>query len=363
VTGQAPNKIANPNLGWEQAETIDLGLDAGFIQNRFNLTFDYYVKNTRQLLLDIPISQTTGQGTAKVNIGEVQNKGVEIELNTKNLVGAFQWNSSFNFSHNENMVKKLGPNNAPIQVNGGFNEAHGLITVGQPMNVIWTIRQTGVLSQADIDSGYPVLPGSQAGDPKYADVGGPNGVPDGQITASGGLPGQDDRQIIGNPAPKYTWGFTNTFKYKGFDLTVFLQGQHGGLIYSMLGRALGRVSQGYQDNALGFYRDRWRSPSDPGNGTMHRTTTNITNVLKNTDWLYSSDYFRVRNITLGYNLGSLINNKKIFTGARVYMTAENWFGMDKYKGGFNPEAANTGGEDYGGFPLSKSIIFGLNLTF
>jgi TonB-dependent starch-binding outer membrane protein SusC len=122
-----------------------------------------------------------------------------------------------------------------------------------------------------------------------------------------------------------------------------------------------RTGQGYVDNALGFYRDRWRSPENPGEGKRGKAYSTFGRI-KNTDWLYRSDYIRVRNITLGYNLGNVLKNSLV-QGARVYVTAENFFGKDWYLGGFNPEALNTNGEDYGAFPLSKSLVLGLNFTF
>ena len=196
------------------------------------------------------------------------------------------------------------------------------------------------------------------GDPKYFDANG-----DGIIDAN-------DRVIVGHPTPNYVWGVTNTFRYKGFDLSVLVQGQWGGSIYSLWGRALNRTGQGYTDNALGYYRDRWRSPEDPGAGKVGKAYSTFGRI-KNTDWLYPSDYWRIRDITLGYNLGQLFKTKAI-QSARVYITAENYFGHDKYLGGFNPEATNTNlsgstdfpeSGDYGGLPLPKSLIVGLNFTF
>ena len=142
---------------------------------------------------------------------------------------------------------------------------------------------------------------------------------------------------------------------------MLLQGQWGGEIYSLFGRALDRPGQGIVENTLGLHRDRWRSPEDPGAGLRGKANSSF-GFLKSDAWLYPSDYWRVRNITLGYDLGQLINNNLV-QGARIYVSAENWFGDDKYEGGFNPEAINTGGDDYGAFPLAKSMTVGLNLTF
>jgi hypothetical protein len=171
----------------------------------------------------------------------------------------------------------------------------------------------------------------------------------------------DDRVLSGHPHPDYVWGISNTLTWKGFDLNILIQGQWGGVIYSTFGRAMDRTGQGYNDNTLGFYRDRWRSPEDPGAGQRGKAYSSFGRI-KNTDWLYSNDYWRIRNITLGYDLGRHVNND-VFSTLRIYATAENYFGGDKYDGGFNPEAVNNEGDDYGAFPLAKSIIFGLNVTF
>jgi hypothetical protein len=224
------------------------------------------------------------------------------------------------------------------------------------MYSIFVIRQNGILSQADIDNGAALYNNQTAGDPRYEDANG-----DGKIDPN-------DRVVVGQPNPKYTWGITNNFKYKGFDLSFLVQGQNGGKIYSLFGRAIDRTSVGYQENALGHARDRWRSEEDPGNGVKGKATARF-GFIKNTDWLYSSDYYRVRNITLGYDLGRIVS-KSVMQGARVYVTAENFFGKDKYYGGYNPDAVNTdnggsftSGVDYGGLPLAKSLILGLNVTF
>lgn len=352
--GLAPLNYPNPDLSWETSETIDVGLDAGILENRINASFDYYTKNNSDLLLEIPVPTSSGFSTAFTNIGEVLNKGWEAELHTNNLTGAFQWSTDINISHNTNEVKKLGPGNTPILTNGGFDIEHSIIMVGQPINTLYLVRQIGVLSPADIAAGYPMYNTEEAGDPKYLDAGGPNGVPDGVIDAN-------DRVLLGSPNPKYTWGVNNTFTFKGFDLNVLVQGQNGGYIYSMFGRAMDRTGQGVPDNTLGKYRDRWRSPEDPGNGELHKMASTFGRI-KNTDWLYPNDYWRVRNITLGYNLAGVFKSTAI-SSARVYFTAENWFGDDQYAGGFNPEAVNTNGEDYGSFPLAKSLIIGVNVTF
>src|SRR5690606_41905207 len=219
----------------------------------------------------------------------------------------------------------------------------------------------GILSAEDIANGAALYGNQVEGDPRYVDQLTVDTNGDGIPDAADGVISPDDRVIVGHPNPDYLWGITNTIRYKGFDVSFSMQGQSGGRVYSMFGRAVDRTGQGYVDNALGFYRDRWRSPEDPGAGERGKSYSSFGRI-KNTDWFYSSDYWRVRNITLGYNLGPLLSKTPI-SAARIYFTAENWFGDDKYLGGFNPEASNTNGLDYGAFPLSKTLIIGLNITF
>ena len=353
ASGQVPNpsNFPNPDLGWEESETINVGLDLGLFNHRIFMSADYYTKRNTDLLLLIPVPTASGYTAAFTNIGAVLNKGWELELTTRNFIGKpFTWTTSFNLSHNTNEVERLGPNNTPIYQNGGFDIDHSVLQVGEPMYSLFLVKEDGLLTTADIAAGYPRFGNQEAGDPKYIDANG-----DKKIDAN-------DRVLIGGPNPKYVWGVTNTFSFKGFDLNILIQGQSGGYIYSMFGRAVDRTGQGYMDNALASYANRWRSPADDGKPGLTQKAHSTFGRIKNTDWLYSSDYWRIRNITLGYDLGRLLKGK-VLSGARIYVTAENMFGKDKYDGGWNPEAVNTTGEDYGSFPLSKGLVAGLNLTF
>lgn len=358
ATGQAPSASTNPDITWEESKTFDTGFDIAFLKNRITGSFDIYSKLNYNLLLNVPIPETTGFATSLSNVGKVRNRGWEVEISSRNMVNKFQWTTSFNLSHNSNKVLALGSGQSQILIPSAFDISHSILKIGEQMNSIYVVKQIGILSKEDVANKVPMY-GSQAeGDPKYFDANG-----DKVIDAN-------DRVIVGHPNPSYVWGVTNSFKFKGFDLSILVQGQSGGSIYSLLGRALSRTGQGFTDNYLGYGRDRWRSAENPGAGRVGKAYSTFGRI-KNTDWLYSSDYWRVRNITLGYDLGKLMNSK-IISGARVYVTAENWFGKDKYDGGFNPEATNTDvsgssaypeAGDYGGLPLAKSLIFGLNLTF
>ncbi|WP_215225051.1 SusC/RagA family TonB-linked outer membrane protein [Echinicola shivajiensis] len=349
VNGLIPGNFPNNQLGWEESEMLNIGLDLGVLENRIYASFDYYTKKNTNLLLNIPVPSATGFSSALTNIGEVMNKGWEFELSTRNLTGEFTWSTNFNLSHNTNEVRQLGPENTPI-LGGSFDINHNITMVGEPMYSLYLVQNIGILTQEEIDNGAALYGNQQEGDPQYFDANG-DGVID-----------PDDRILSGHPNPDYVWGITNTFSYKGFDLNILVQGQWGGLIYSTFGRAMDRPGMGFVENTLGRHRNRWRSPENPGDGQTGKAVSSFGRI-KNTDWLYPSDYWRIRNITLGYDLGRLVKNKNFLTGARIYTTAENFFGGDKYTGGFNPEAVNNNGDDYGAFPLSRSVVFGVNLKF
>lgn len=356
--GQAPSALVNPDIKWEQSQTFDGGIDIGLFNNRITASFDYYNKLNTQLLLFVPIPEATGFSSLFTNAGSSRNIGQELEITSRNTVHKVQWTTSITVSHNTNKVVSLYGNQNQIIIPNSFDVTDNILRVGQPMNSIYVVKQIGILTQADINNKVALYgTGETVGDPKYQDLNG-----DGVITEA-------DKQIVGHPSPDYIWGMTNTVHYKAFDISVLIQGQNGGSVYSLLGRAITRTGQGFTDNAPEFYVNRWKSPDDVGAGRVSKAYSTF-GFVANTDWLYSSDYYRIRDITVGYNLKSLIKSKAI-SSARFYVTAENFFGHDKYYGGLNPDAANTAISsnvypepgDYGGLPLAKSLIFGLNVTF
>lgn len=351
--GQGVNSISNPSLHWEQSKSIDFGLDFSVIQNRISGTFEVYRKNNSDLLLRLPIPAASGFTSYLTNVGEVQNQGWEFELNTVNVkTDNFEWRTSANISHNENKVLALGPDQTKIEISNAFDGGVPFIKleVGKPMYTIFALQQNGVVTQADIDKGGTTLGGNKLvlGDPRYIDQNG-----DAKINS-------EDRVDVGNPTPKYTWGITNNFKYKDFDLSVLVQGQNGGTVYGLTGRAIDRTGMGSVENSLDV------NPAVRGNW---KTSFGY---QANTDWLYSSDYVSIRSISIGYNLREAVKSLTRIDNARLYVTGENWFYWNKYKVGFNPEAVNTSGSsnndfavpvDYGGAPLAKSIVLGLNINF
>jgi hypothetical protein len=183
------------------------------------------------------------------------------------------------------------------------------------------------------------------GDIKYRDVNG-----DGKITA-------EDRTIMGNPQPKFIFGFTNNFRYKGFDLNVLVNAQQGGDLYSVIGRSIDRPGMGYLYNHSSNWNNRWKSEASPGDG-MTPSINATTGAYFDSRWLYSSDYIRVKNITLGYTLPK----QRFYSGARVYLALENAYIWHNYTGGFSPEALQTGGFDNGSYPQARTYTFGFNLS-
>ncbi|MEO6733468.1 MAG: TonB-dependent receptor [Ferruginibacter sp.] len=360
VIGQAPNVLANPDLKWEKSQTYDIGIDFGILGNRITASFDYYNKLNTDLLLNVQVPAVTGFSNYLNNIGSVRNIGQEFELTSRNIVGKFQWNTSLNLTHNTNKIEALAPGQTQIIIPNGFTVSDQILRVGSPLNSIYVLKVTGFLTAADIARNVARYGVETPGDFKFEDING-----DGLITEA-------DKQIVGHPNPDWTYGITNTFRYSGFDLTILVQGQSGGSIYSQLGRALTRPGQGRADNHPASFVNRWYSESNQGQGRFGKAyATYNSPITAATDWLYPSDYIRVRNITLGYNLKTIMK-KNYVQGARIYFTLENFFGHDKYTNGLNPEAANTAvssngsfpeAGDYGGMPLAKSLIFGLNITF
>ena len=359
VIGQAPNRVANPDLRWEKSTTTGVGLDFGILKNRITGSFDYYNRLTSDLLLNVSIPVVTGFQVYLSNAGSVRNKGYELELSSRNLTGKFKWTTTFQGSYNANKVVSLANGQSQLLLPSVYTAVgNTILKVGEPLNSIYVIKKIGHLSQQDIDNKVARYGAQTVGDAKYEDLD-KNGIID-----------ANDRQIVGHPNPDYTWGITNTFNYKGFDLRVLVQGQNGGSIFSLLGRAISQTGLGYIYNMTGDYRNRWRSPENQGDGVRGKAYSTFGSIV-NTDWVYSSDYFRVRNITLGYNLKQVINMRSL-ASARVFLSAENYLGRDKYYGGANPESANTDlsgngnypqSGDYGGLPLPKTLTFGLNISF
>lgn len=362
LTGAVPANIANPDLKWETSNTYDLGFDLSLLKNRLSVTFDVYEKRSSDLLMNLPVLAASGFTSALQNVGSVKARGVELGINSVNIrTSDFQWTSNFNIAFNSNKVTSLGPNQNSIEISSAYSGSNSpyLLQVGSPMYSFYVTKVAGILTQEDIDNpDVAKTSGSKVGDIKYYDRNN-----DGKITA-------DDRVVYGHPNPDFTWGFSNTFSYLGFELNINAYGQHGGSILSYLGRAID-FSGSNAANVVGSWRDRWTAENQNYDATRGRlaSTASVPHVTSN--WVYSSDFWRIQNITLRYNFNRIIN-EGLLKNAKVYLGLENYFGKDKYYGGANPEAQNTNNSgnssyavpgDYGSLPINKTISLGFELTF
>lgn len=355
VNGLAPATLANSRLGWEKNQQFDLGIDVGLFNNRIYLIADYYHRITKDLLLSVNVPSLTGFTTAYKNIGKMENKGWEFAINTRNTTKGIVWNTTANLSFNRNKVLALGPTGDPIRTTSGSISEINITQIGAPIGSFYGYKQIGIFqNQADLDA-HPHDVTSRPGDVKYADIDG-----DGKITAN-------DRTIIGNNQPDFIYGLTNTLSYKGFDLSINIQGVQGAKALN-LGRRFFDNVEGNQ-NQLTTVLGRWRSESDPGDGKTPRAnarTTGINNVVSSR-WVEDASYLRIQNISLGYKLPTELINKAKIQQARIYVSAQNLYTWTKYLN-YNPEVSNyegplSAGIDYGTYPLARTITVGINVGF
>ena len=354
VQGIYTNTFPDKNLKWEKTGQTNFGVDASFFNQRINAALDIYYSKTKDLLLNVPIPALTGFTSTLTNIGELENRGIELSVSTKNLKGAFTWNTDFNISANRNKVIKLGPNNAPILLT--VNDAISKTEVGQPIgNYFGYVFDGVIMSQEDLDNNaYPVWPGSEPGDPKVRDVN-----KDGKINA-------DDRTILGNYQPDFTWGMTNTFGYKGFELSVMLNGVQGSEIMNQQARFL--KSFNGDRNAYKYVTNYWKSESDPGNGKINkpRVIQNTVQAQSSSYWVEDGSFVRIKNIRLGYNVPTDFAKKIKISGAKIYVNMENVHVFSDYSN-YDPEGSTYQagvllGFDYGAYPNPFVATAGISIN-
>ena len=351
--GYVISSIANSKLRWEKSDSYNLGFDLGILRDRISMSADVYYKKTTDLLLKAPVSLVTGFSTMYSNVGSVDNKGFELQLNSANLVGQFKWNTTANVSVNRNKITALSGDNADIK----FGQGNTVIQrVGSPINSYYLLEATGVLRDADFDisadrktftAKVPIYQGQKPGDTKYKDANA-----DGKIDAN-------DYIVAGNYQAKFEFGLTNTFAYKKWDLTVLVQGRVGGDLLSIGSRGWNRATGDPRYN----YMDSWLkkaywSEEEPGDGVVPAFFSVVTSQY-DTNWLYDASYIRLKNIAIGYN----VPVKKVIKSLRLYASCDNVYMWDSYYPGYSPEAATQDNSDWGSYPQARTISFGLNATF
>ncbi|MCD8193032.1 MAG: SusC/RagA family TonB-linked outer membrane protein [Tannerellaceae bacterium] len=352
--GKGLSNIGNNQLTWEETKEWDLGIEAGFLNDRIFLTYDYYQKNTEGLLYQIDLPYSTGFENIKANIGKFKAWGHEIGLVSRNMVGNFKWKTNLNMTFSRNKVLALGPNNASI---GGVDNAEdwNKLEVGQPIGIIVGYVFDGVyMTQAEFDS-QPKHATSEVGSARMKDTNG-----DGVIDIY-------DRVKIADPNPDMIFGITNDFEWKNFDLSIFMQGQIGGDIVAGIYENSWNLDGVFNVDKEVQYR--WRSEENPGNGKIPRTLGKTTELFRlyHSGMVYKATYLSIRNITLGYSVPLKAN--KYVSRLRPYFSIQNLHTF-KYYPGMNPEASSSSGLNWKGLgidrtntPVPRTFTIGCNITF
>ena len=345
-----PGRLGNANLTWETSNQFDAGIEFGFFRNRLTAEIDFYDKrsaqNNRGFIFNLPIPFTSGYGSYITNLGEIQNTGIEFSLNSTNIAGRdFRWSTSFNFAYNKNKVLKIDGDQATLSFNDG--RYMNALIVGQPIGVHYGPRYAGV--------------DPQNGDPLYYEQDGKTTTND--YNAAGAF-------VVGDPNAKYFGGLTNTFSYKGIELSVLLQGVFD---YDIVNGAGGFMSSAadWFDNQTRDQMKRWQKPNDVTNVPQARLNRfgDFASPGISTQYMEDGSYVRLKNVTLAYNLPNSVLSKLRLSSARIYFTGVNLATFTNYTG-WDPEVntdyragnINQGGDFYAA-PQIKSIVFGLNIGF
>lgn len=347
LPGQAPAQLANPDLSWETTQQIDFGLDFGILKNRINGEIDYYEKNTTGLLLNVNVPGTTGFATQLKNVGSLTNKGFEFVLNTDNLVGQFKWKTSFNASTNANKITNLQGQ----VIEGGLSNMSRAVE-GQPLGVFYTVEYAGV-------------------DPKNGDALFYKNTPnaDGSLNReTTNVYSQAQRTVIGSPLPKWIGGITNTFSYKGIELSVFFNGVFGNKLNFY---GVGRFSSAngrFEDNQTVNQLAAW-TPENPNTKVPQARLFFNNGAQASSRFIEDGSFVRLRNVTLAYNLPKSLLSKVKISNVRLYVTGQNLLTFTKYSG-WDPEVnaddivSNIAlGYDFYTTPQAKTIMGGLNISF
>lgn len=337
--GIYPSNIPNPNLKWESTTQMNIGLDLGLFDNKIVLSADFYNKQTKDLLLARPLPTSSGFGTITENVGEVENKGVELSLTTDNLSGrALNWSTRLNFSMNRNKVLKLYGGQPIDDLGRGSNR----IQEGEPIGIFYSYESLGV--------------DPSTGDIVYADKNF-----DGVLSTA-------DRTKVGNPHPDFIGGITNNLSYKRFDLSIFFQGSYGNDVFN--GSRLFLESLQGGDNQLAVVNNRWRQPGDITNipDATNDPVRASSNKRVSSRFIEDGSYLRLKNMTLGYAFINKRSAEKGLSKLRMYVSAQNLLTFTNYTG-LDPEVNYRGndnaviGTDFFTFPQVRSYTVGFNLTF
>ena len=375
-TGFLIDRIANPNLKWESNTQFNAGVDVGLLSNRINVTLDVYNKISKNFLYQLPLpaylvgdaNYLGGISSPYVNLGQMQNKGIDLTITSRNVVKPdFKWTTTLIYSQYRNSVKELSENFTEIinSVYTGFlNVPVTRTVVGQPIGQFYGYQVKGLfqtteqLAAAPIQFGRAVGnsgTGTWLGDVQYVDVNGD------------GVVNEKDRTIIGNPNPKFTFGLTNTFTYKAFDVSIFLQGSYGSKILNLTKRTVGGLSSLYS-NQFASAANYWTPTNTDTNIPAPRSGIDNPNLFISDRFVEDGSYARIQNVNVSYNVPAKFINRARLNRLKVYASVQNlatftkYSGYDPEVGAFNQNSLQMNVEN-GRYPLPRTVTVGLNAEF
>ncbi len=341
--------LANSGIHWEEIEQFNAGVDLSFFNSRINVSLDGYIKNTKQMLVKAAFPITTGfEDTfdTYTNAGKVRNIGWELSASSVNLTGELGWETDLNVTYNKNKIIDLN-SDTPLWRNQFGGAYATMLAADYPINVFYGYVTDGIFQNMDEVKAHAVQPGAEAGDIRFRDLN------------NDGIINENDRTVIGNPNPTWLFSMNNRLTYKGFELSIYLQGVSGNKIYNQTRSVMESMSAAY--NQAASTADRWY-----GEGTSNSmpravwADPNGNNRISDR-WVENGSYLRLKNVTLAYNFPDKWLKRINFENARILVSCENVATITGYKG-LDPEVG-IDGIDYSSFPPSRVFNIGLSVNF
>ncbi|MBW8325367.1 MAG: TonB-dependent receptor [Prolixibacteraceae bacterium] len=349
-------KVANSKLGWETTTDYSAGADMQLLNNRVTFSIDYFYRKTTDMLFNMPLPTITGFNSYMANIGAMRNRGFEYSINSRNLTGTLKWTTDFNLSYYRNRVLDIGKDKRPLIIDNCYT------TEGKPLANLYGMVNLGAYNDWEDVKTSPIFNANNPlwrnrsipGTPKVADVNG-----DGILDAS-------DNTVIGSSIPDFVWGMTNSFEYKGFDLSVQINGVQGGDINMLEYTGIFGRGQGTMNTTAEYYNNYWTPTRTdakyPAPSRKSYDGTDLSGTL-----IYKGTYINIQNISFGYKLPNLLVKRAGFNNIRIFSTIQNALFITKFPG-YNPETNFKGdqttsqGIDRGAYPLARTVSFGLNIS-
>lgn len=351
VNGAGPINTSNPDLKWETVEQTNIGVDADLYKGKLNIVADYFVKNTNDMLAVVPLPGVVGFLPSATNVASARNSGFEFMVNHRNQRGLVEYEVGGNISFIRNEVTDLGEGGQPISTGSvfGIGDLVAYTEIGMPMAYFYGYETAGIFQTDEAAAAYEALPNAQAGDVIFVDQNG-----DGAIDA-------DDKTMIGNPHPDFTYGFNASMNYKAFDFSLFLQGTHGNDVLNGVFR--------YDLNTTNLpvaALERWtgEGSSDLYPRISH-SDPNQNNRISDR-FVEDGSFLRIKNVQFGYTLPESVMQRLQIGKCRVYVAASNLFTFTSYSG-LDPEIGTRGtleiGIDRGFYPAARTFMAGVNVNF